>query len=378
MKEIYKNFILVIVSIVVIILLLEFIFRVFLPQVTYYETKKSSPAIWQRSDYLPETFKSNAKDTHRGIYGDFNVTIEINSYGLRDYERSIASNLTRVLVLGDSMTFGYGVEMNETYSKYLERMTNKNSIKYQVFNAGGTSGDSPGTYYLYLKNYGIQKFKPRVVIIGFYYNDLSDPKRYEILQDESGLPLKIKSTYHYIDDDGKVRITKSTLPILKYEVGDRIYTFLLKNSHFFSFVKKIVTDIFFVIFRDRFYDIDLNPEIKNYWDFNKKMLLAINDLAIKNNAKLIIIIIPERKQVNDRLWEQYSIIIGEEKLDRTKPNDIVKEFGEQNNITVIDLYDTFHEKNKKMPLYLRVDGHINPQGHKVIAEEIYEYLEDSI
>jgi lysophospholipase L1-like esterase len=375
MKPVYKNIILLLVSIIVVLLLLEIFFRIFAPQVTYSAARKSSPAVWQKSDYLPDTLKPNSKDTHIGLYGDFNVTIEVNSYGLRDYERPIARNISRILAVGDSMTFGYGVEMNETYPKYLERMTNKNSIKYQVFNAGGTSGDSPGTYYLYLKNYAIQKFNPNILIVGFYYNDISDPKRYEILQDKNGLPIKIRSTYHYIDDNGRIRITKSTLPILKYEIGNKIYGFLLTKSHFFSFIKKVVTNIFFVVFRDRFYDINSSSDIENYWDLNKRMLLAINNLATRNNAKLIIIIIPERKQVNDKLWKQYSRIIGEEKLDRTKPNSIIKEFGAKNNITIIDMYSIFHDKNKEMSLlYLKIDGHINPEGHKVIAEEVYKYI----
>ena len=374
MKKIYKNIILFLITIVVIILLLESVFRILAPQATYSSAKRSSPRIWAQGDYISVILKPNSKDEHIGLYGDFNVFIEINSYGLRDYEKAVDKNLIKILVLGDSMTFGYGVEMNESYPKQLEKMLNKNGVKFQVFNAGGADGDSPGTYYLYIKNYAIQKFNPDIIILGFTYTDITDPRRYEVLEDKNGLPVKIRYTHLDVDNEGRAVITKSAIPLLKYGPIYKIYEGLLTYSHLFAYINNLATKVFLVRFRDRYYDINMSSEIEGYWNFNKKAMLAIRDIANKNKKPLMIITVPYREQINDRLWKDYSKIIGEERLNRTKPNDMLKEFGQENNITVIDMYNKFHEKNMESSLYLKVDGHINPEGHKVLAEEIYNYI----
>ena len=65
--------------------------------------------------------------------------IHINSDGFRDYEytKEKKKNMFRVIILGDSFTFGSGLELNETYSKILEKRLNfliKN--RYEVLNFG--------------------------------------------------------------------------------------------------------------------------------------------------------------------------------------------------------------------------------------------------
>jgi len=44
--------------------------------------------------------------------------VKINSQGLRDYEYKLEKqgNIFRIVTLGDSYTFGWGVELNESYS----------------------------------------------------------------------------------------------------------------------------------------------------------------------------------------------------------------------------------------------------------------------
>ena len=49
------------------------------------------------------------------------ITIKINSLGWRDREISLEKqeDTFRIVALGDSITFGWGVELNETYIKQL-------------------------------------------------------------------------------------------------------------------------------------------------------------------------------------------------------------------------------------------------------------------
>ena len=122
----------------------------------------------QKDEILHHSLKPNISS--RFISKEFNTEIKINSLGLRDNEISI-KNRTRILMLGDSFTFGYGVEMNETFSELIEQNSG-----YEVINAGVMSY-SPILEYRYLKKKGYL-LKPDIVIQNIDISDFSDDIRY--------------------------------------------------------------------------------------------------------------------------------------------------------------------------------------------------------
>ena len=67
--------------------------------------------------------------------------VQINNHGLRDQEDVAPKrgNERRILLLGDSITFGYDIDFKETYGEQLEGMLNnheKQKFVYRVLNAG--------------------------------------------------------------------------------------------------------------------------------------------------------------------------------------------------------------------------------------------------
>src|SRR5262249_20912445 len=68
------------------------------------------------------------------------VPVTINSKGLRDneYDYEPRPGVTRILALGDSVTFGWGVRLEHTYPKVLERLLNHGASQgsYEVLNGG--------------------------------------------------------------------------------------------------------------------------------------------------------------------------------------------------------------------------------------------------
>ena len=60
----------------------------------------------------------------------FKKNVTLNSLGYRDFEYSLErpNNTFRILMLGDSMTFGSGIDkISDTYPKQLEVLLNKDS-----------------------------------------------------------------------------------------------------------------------------------------------------------------------------------------------------------------------------------------------------------
>ncbi|RKY41991.1 MAG: hypothetical protein DRP85_04300 [Candidatus Makaraimicrobium thalassicum] len=160
------------VSITVTLLLLECLARSCYPLIRNYDTEMwryavSGKVSTKNNGYFHMN-KPNA--CFRDLYG---VEVRINSKGLRDHEYSYSKppDTYRILVLGDSITFGWGVPFEETYSKCLERKLNRDSsgIKYQVINTG-VGNYSTRSEVDFLKKEGL-KYDPDMIILGYFVND---------------------------------------------------------------------------------------------------------------------------------------------------------------------------------------------------------------
>jgi lysophospholipase L1-like esterase len=99
------------------------------------------------------------------------VDVKINSKGLRD--REIAHERTpstlRILMLGDSFTEGWGVPLEQTFSKRIERLYAVGGVKAEVINAG------VGNYNTTMEvNYFLdegRKYVPDIVVLNYVPND---------------------------------------------------------------------------------------------------------------------------------------------------------------------------------------------------------------
>lgn len=98
--------------------------------------------------------------------------VRINSYGFRDREFSVAPEpgTVRIVVLGDSIVWGHGLSVHETFPKQLERLlAQRGGARYEVLNFGvsGYSLEQQVEFY----RLRAAQFDPAVVIIGSCVND---------------------------------------------------------------------------------------------------------------------------------------------------------------------------------------------------------------
>lgn len=146
--------------------------RALYPFIANYDTE-----MWRYASY-GKVLTNGTEVSHRNrpnahfdkLYG---VKVDINSKGLRDNEYSYekTKGVYRILVLGDSVTFGWGVPFDDTYPKRLERELNKRSDgrRYEVLNSGvGNYGTREEA--IYLREEGL-KYTPDMIILGYFIND---------------------------------------------------------------------------------------------------------------------------------------------------------------------------------------------------------------
>ncbi len=233
--SLFRNLALILVSTLVGICLAELVLRAIKPAMEYpYMPQDIEMTHFRPSLYLPFELKANHNSRFRML--EYDTTVRTNGLGMRDEE--IDWNKPRILCLGDSFTFGNGVENEETFCAILEDLFDK---RYDFVNVGFAGGFSPDAYALWLAK-NRKTLGPRGIVIAFYQNDYSDVLSNDWLRNgrrmdssNADSPDQIISPGQIISSDGaRIRdnaITRLPPPIRK----------LLRNSYVVGFLRDRLT-----------------------------------------------------------------------------------------------------------------------------------------
>jgi len=299
-------------------------------------------------------------DRRRNIRKYFHV--RVNSLGLRGRETAIEkpAGAFRILTLGDSWTFGEGVEDDETFSAQLEELLRDYcppKKKCEVINGGYAAGRGPDEAYLYLKNKGI-RFKPDVVILGSFVNDTFDLEYNNWDKvDGKGLPLRISSEVFVVERDGRYG----------YNYNNRLNLFLpkilrvrfLRRFHLANLIQEKYIS-YYLLEKDfnavNLFEFPDAKEFKRQWDKYFRVVYGMADICRSNGARLLVLNIPYAEQ-----------------------NDTVVPFMggrlAKKDILFLDLYPAYTQGDERY--FFPGDGHWNAAGHKRAAFIIFKYLEQN-
>ena len=105
------------------------------------------------------------------------TTVRINNDGFRDntdYDLTTPPHTIRMIALGDSYTWGWGMEIGESWPKILEQRLNQETsgVSYEVLNFAVPGYNTAQEVALYLKKG--KKYSPDYLLIGVLSNDLED------------------------------------------------------------------------------------------------------------------------------------------------------------------------------------------------------------
>ncbi len=274
-----------------------------------------------------------------------NSPFKINSYGFRDYEYDLANkNDYRIIILGDSYTFGWGVKMEKTFPKVLESSLKKQGYSVQVVNAGIYGYNTQQEVLFFEKE--LLKYKPDLVIISFVLNDT---------RPQGTVPMhpftkNYESYFHsWFLEFIKLRVNR--LINKREHVGDT-----WKSGDFYPLKVKIGNP--YLRNEDAFEDDFLG------WRRCKESLSEIKKLSEQNRFILYLIILPSFNEsfINYRpLWI----------------HEKVKKFAQNEGIIFSDFYRYFARKNYLEFQNLELnDDHPNEIAHQIIGERLSIELEN--
>lgn len=120
------------------------------------------------------------------VVQDGRITYRYNDAGFRDVNHSVRkpADIARVLVIGDSVTEGSGVEQDQIFTHYVQNFLGS---RYEVINLGMSGLNTPQEVHL-LEMEGL-KYEPDVVVLNFvlndcdFYSELRAAERFQNQQD---------------------------------------------------------------------------------------------------------------------------------------------------------------------------------------------------
>jgi hypothetical protein len=159
------------ISLVVVLGLMEIVFRIVLREKVVLFPRYHSRV--QYGDFVTRRIRPNTTFWHRSVDGKWKF--QTNAQGYRDerdfrYEKDPA--VMRILCLGDSHTEGFEVRQDRTYAMVLEKTLTQRNIPSEVYNMG-VSGFGTDEALILLENEGV-KYQPDAVVLGFFANDYED------------------------------------------------------------------------------------------------------------------------------------------------------------------------------------------------------------
>jgi len=382
------------VTLFIMLMVSELAIRFLKPQTTYSNILLLTGHQYTEGDFNPFTLKPNyeAKSPSMEFPGKM-VTIRTNSLGLRGKEISIKkpNGVKRILVLGDSYTFGVYCENSEVYPTLLETLYEQEGLSnIEIINAGYADGWGPDEQYAWLVNRGIE-FRPDIIIYGFFIgNDITgiNPSGW-IELDRHDLPLRIVNPDIYIDKFGRIR---SKVKDSKTGAQEFVYRIpLLRESHFFILFNRVVQKLYRTNngtnnminngWGDTPFDTILKPSLsKEHQGKDELFLKLVNgmrEVANNNGAKFLLLMIPVNFQVEPE--EFLKKVLGSSKFDIER--DYFEELEpilEQMNIEYLNLLSLMrsHPEGKYYPRNGEV--HFNPNGHKFTANELKKELDELV
>jgi len=272
------------------------------------------------------------RPNERNVY--IGVTVETNSLGFREKEYPVERRpgVKRIVVLGDSYTFGTGVEFKDIFTKRLEAALN--GVEVIGF---GVPGYNTTNELATLREVAA-RFKPDLVIVGYVLNDA------ELAQPDGATAPRATQGQRRVLDEVHIAMKDAS----------KLYRFLAPRA---GEVAKLFGMRYAVGATNRM--IRAFEDDAPGWIESRASLLAIAEESRRLGAATLVAVFPMMVD-----FASYPLAPAHERI---------RAFCEANNIAVVDLLPSFKGRNAADYIVV-MDGHPNGRAHEIFAARILEHL----
>ncbi|HET9482132.1 MAG TPA: GDSL-type esterase/lipase family protein [Candidatus Polarisedimenticolia bacterium] len=311
--------------------------------------------------------------------GAYTFRAKINAMGLRDIEhsREPAPGVPRVLVLGDSFMYGQGVAMDRT----LPRRLQEHLPGTEVINAG-IPGYDLGQEYLYYRE-RMRAYRPDLVLLGFFINDLNQARELDVTYGPDGLPLEYRRNDRMLAKDEPARPAG---------LRSLVTGWLNQHSLLYTLVRKRVESLgrkrvageapsrekkregapYAGAFLAR-----TDPEWTAAWERAGRVLDALKSEVESDGATFAVVLVPASWQLSEHGWRQWIDWLEFEpgELDRRGPQLRVLAWCARTSTPCLDLSGAL-ETEPLESLHIPYDLHWTESGHEAAARAVAGFIRD--
>jgi hypothetical protein len=310
----------------------------------------------------------------RFVHPEYSVEYEINEHGFRDKKEHLVpkpEGAIRVLLIGDSFTFGQSVNYDQTWPVIVEKRLGQSGMNHIELVKAGIQGMDTRSEYILIKEL-LDKCQCDAVVVGFLINDLYTNTIYGIGYEDE------KSTTN--NDDGKITKTKSASEESWLGTAKRVFIRHDRNAtlHLLTLAKRfaIANDYIYCklyllsLDKRQWFTTPLPPIPRKKLKITKLLFEKMADYCHSLGKKLIVFSIPQQFQV---LYYEQSRKF--HNIPVTLYDHYFSEIAKQNGFAWITTLNEFNNYNSnKDELFFRLDGHLTVAGSQIVAKVFWQEI----
>lgn len=295
----------------------------------------------------------------KGWIDDGFVTINSQGYRGREVQVPKPPGRFRIVTIGDSLTMGWGVNDEETFTARLDQLVHQASPPLNVDVANlGVGGYNTRQEVTFLER-NLSRLQPDLVLVGFYTNDVPDSL-----------------------DDEKSRSAAGTRIVAANPQAGQILHMATTDTSWWANMARRSRAAYTVVRAAKRYanrgewgssrfsmEIDLlegrdSPELDQAWAAVEKYMLKLRDLADASHFAVGIVALPCREQVMGQFTQ-------------ARYQSRIAEMAGRLGFFVVDPLPAMAAvESDKDELYIPYDrNHPSASGHAIIGQSIFSHLQ---
>ena len=309
----------------------------------------------------------------QGLYRDQNVIH--NALGFRDEARRIekTSTMTRILIMGDSFTWGYGVAQEEAFPQMTQSLLSDQGKQVEVWNLGVNGFSTDQEYLLYQEE--AVRFDADWVIVALYGNDPYG----NVTANNYGYG---KPRFEF--DAGQLQFTNVPVPSQTGNLDrgglqggpgsgpvQRVRQWLSNRSILYAMVASKTPGLLrrLGLAQGPSPAVEtmgaLPPSGSEAWQMTVRILTTWAAEAEAEGSRLLVVLLPAKGESDPSKAEPDSASALQEALVNAA-----------SDLTVLDLTLFFQQARREgdEPLYFADDPHWTAAGHRLAARQLSEFL----
>jgi lysophospholipase L1-like esterase len=329
---------------------------------------------------------------------EFEYTARINSHGFRDHEVPPRNTeVYRVAAIGDSYTYGWGVELTESWPKVLEKDLRRAGIDVEVLNIG-QPGNTTDRYAVVAER-AIKQLSPDLVLIAVLQTD----DLYQLMdRPANGGAPSVERLVDYLLPNmsrwlRRIREQRAAQDPEDIRVSWRIIAQRVLSG--FSSAERARYERLDAEVRLRFTSGDLNPLIidlamkdPRYFEFPTEEhltlvpallrsmtadLFRIRELAHQSGADVLVVSVPDGPYVDDHALKavrRLGFAASRDLLTTSAPDELIARACAQAGVPFVSVTSAMRADRSDVPAYFEMDGHPNSVGHRRFAKHLEAVL----